>query len=37
MGHMGYETHGHNFLNTARIFSKCLQYVDMDVLYLNIL
>ena len=36
MGHKDNGAHEHNFLNTVGIFSKILQYIDMDVLFLNI-
>ena len=31
MGHMGNGAHGHNFLNSAGIFTNFLQDIDIDV------
>ena len=36
MGHMGNRAHGHNFLNTAGIFTKILLDIDIDGFSSNI-
>ena len=35
MGHLGDWAHGHKILNTAGVLTMLLQYIDMDVFYLN--
>ena len=35
MGHMGNWAHGHKILNTAGILTMFLQYIDMEIFYLN--
>ena len=37
MGLMGDGPYGHNFLNTAWIFTKIEQDIDIDVFYLNMM